>query len=905
MSWLSRVRNVMFARRLDQDLAEEMRDHLERRSAELRDHGMDPVEARRQALLMFGNRTQIRERSHEIRLWTGLEITLQDLRYAFRGLRRSPAMASTAILSLALAIGSNTAIYSILDAALLRPLPVPQPDRLVSLASPGITQPGEDPADEREAFNYPLYLDFRKAAGNSVQLALASYVNRVDVVGPENGALTEKVNQTYVSGDLFQILGVSAALGRTLSSADDRAPGISPVVVLSYDYWQRRFNGNPHVLGKSVHLDTYSSPADRNYEIVGIAQKGFFGVEPGKFVDAWMPAMLYNKEAFTNPGWGWFRIVGRTAPGVSSALVQARLQPTFHRYQSAIVQRMPTMPAAIKAQFTNASLRVHPADDGVSGFRRDFAKPLWIVFAVAAGIFMVACANVASLLLARATARSGEMALRISLGANRSRLIRQLLTENLLLAVLAGGLGWVLASVTAPVLVSLLSTQGNPVRFALAIDTRVLLFCAAVSALATVFFGLLPACRAAAVQPIKALRGMTGQSSRLRLGRVFVAVQVAFAFCLVVAGAAFLFSLWNLFAVNTGFDTRNVTVLSLSNDRPRTQKEMQQKEMQQADMQHLQDLLRAEPGVSGVAIAPWAIFEGSGWTDQVLVPSKPPSEREEIFYRVSPGYFATLRTPILEGRDFGRQDRPNLDPIPTIVNVAFAQRYLGGIDIIGKFFERAEGKKRVRQQVIGLVANAHYGSLRTGAEPIAYLPVEGTGFIALYVRSPLDAGSVARLVENIAKRVGPGLRLREVTTLNTLVGNTLLKEKLLASIGGTFAFLGLLLAAIGLFGLLNYSVTRRIKEMGIRAALGAQRPELVLLVMRDLAGMVGGGLITGLVGSLVVLVTVRSLLFGIKAADPVVLMTATIVFILAGITAAGLPARRAARVDPMVALRQE
>lgn len=890
----------MSSRRLDNDLAEEMRDHLERRAAELREKGLDTAEAQRQAALRFGNRTQIRERSHEIRLWAGLEVTLQDLRYALRGLRRSPAMAATAILSLALAIGANTAIYSILDAAMLRPLPVPKPDRLIRLASPAITQPGEDTPDEREAFSYPLYVDLRKAAGDSAQLALAGYVNRVEAIGPENGARIEKVNQIYASGDFFQILGVPAALGRVLSAEDDRAPGISPVVVLSYDYWQKRFNGNPHVLGQRVHIDTYSSAGGMSFQIVGVAQKGFFGVEPGKFVDVWIPAMMYTKAAFTNPGWGWFRIVGRLAPGITTQRLQARLQPTFHQYQLSVIQRMPTMPAAIKQQFGSATLRIHAADDGVSGFRRDFGKPLWIVFAVAAGIFMVACANVASLLLARATTRSGEMAMRISLGASRARLIRQLLTENLLLAFFAGGLGWLLANVVAPVLVSLLSTEGNPVRFALAIDTRVLLFCAAVSALATVFFGLVPAWQAAGVQPMKALRGMTGQTSKLRMGRVFVAIQVAFAFCLVVAGAAFLFSLWNLFSVKTGFDARNVTVLNLSNDRPRTQKEIQLSEMRQ-----LQEQLRAMPGLEGVAMAPWAIFEGSGWTNQVIVPGKSPSEREEIFYSVSPQYFGTLRTPLLEGRDFGTQDTLAMDPIPAIVNVAFARRYLGGDNAVGKFFERPEGNKFLRQQVVGIVANAHYGSLRTGAEPIAYVPMEGESYFALYVRSPMDAGSVARLAENAAKTAGPGLRVRQITTLNTLVGNTILTEKLLASIGGTFALLGLLLAAIGLFGLLNYSVARRTKEMGIRAALGAQRGALVLLVMKDLAGMVGGGLIAGLAGSFAVLMTVRSLLFGLKAADPAVLVTAMVIFVLAGITAAGFPAGRAASVDPMVALRQE
>lgn len=900
MSWLSRFKNVLAPRHLDEDLAEEMRDHLERRAAELRNQGLDPTEARRRATIQFGNTTLIHERSRDFRLWSSLESALQDLRYAWRGMRKSPAVAATAIISLALAIGANTAIYSILDAALLRPLPVPQPNQLVRLTSPGIQQAGDSPDRDREFFSYPIYQDFRKGAWNSVQLALTSFVIRVEIAGRESGAGLEKANMAYVSGNAFEILRVPAALGRVLSPDDDRAPGASPVVVLSYDYWQHRYNGNPHVLGQTLRMGTYSSAGELAFQIVGVARKGFFGVEPGKFVDVWLPAMMYSKEAFTNPGWNWIRIVGRLAPSITPAQVQARLQPVFHQYQLSAIQRMPTMPSAIQAQFRNLTLEALPADAGVSGFRHDYARPLWIILTIAAGIFLIACANVASLLLARAIARSGEMAMRISLGASRLRLIRQLLTESLLLSLLAGTLGWVLARILAPLLVSLLSTEASPVRFALAINTRVLLFSALASGLAAIFFGLLPAWQSAGVQPMITLRGMAGQASKLRMGRFFVAVQVAFAFCLVVAGAAFLLSLWNLFSVNTGFDANNVVVLNVSESQP-------QKDVQRAEMKQLQRQLRFAPGVQSVAVAPWAIFEGSGWTEQVIVPGQSPSEREEIYYQVSPGYFATLRTPLLYGRDFDAHDSMTLDTIPAIVNLAFARRYLGGDDAVGRTFERPEGKKRMAQRVIGVVANAHYGSLRTGAGPIAYLPVDGRddNHFTLYIRSPLDAGSVLHLVEKSARTAGPGLHVVQITALNTLVGNTVLKEKLLADIGGTFAFFGLLLAAIGLFGLLNYSVVRRTREIGIRAALGAQRGELVLLVLKDLSVTVGVGLAAGLLGSLAILIALKSLLFGLKLADPGVILIATVVFLAAGLMAAALPAGRAATVDPMIALRQE
>jgi predicted permease len=892
MSWFSRLKNALHPRQLDEDLADEMRDHLDRRAAALGEKGLNPEEASRQASISFGNTALLREQSREIRLCGALEGTLQDIRYAWRGMCKSPAFAATAVLSLALAIGANTAIYSIVDAAMLRPLPVPEPDRLFTLASPEIQQPGSDVPGERESFSYPLFVKFREAAGDSASLALFSFTGMgMEAQGPGPEAPLEKITMQYVSGDAFEIMRVPPAKGRVFSNDDDRVPGGHPVAVLSYEYWRRRFQADPKIVGQEMKID------GKPYYIVGVAREGFFGVEPGKFVDVWVPAMMYSKGAFTNPGWSWFRIAGRLSPGTSRERLQARLLTSFHQHQEEMVKRIPTMPPAIKKQFLDAEIGVHPGAHGASNFRKTFERPLWIVLGVAAGILLIACANVASLLLARSTARSAEMAMRVSLGASKSRLIRQLLSESLMLSLLAGGVAWLLARWCGPALVSFLSTQNQPVQLALAMDTRVLLFCMAVSTLSAVCFGLLPAWQTADSQPMSALRGVRAQPGRLRVGRLFVGIQVAFAFCLVVAGAGFLFSLRNLLTVKTGFHSRGVSVISVSTDLNR-----EPPWTQRLLIERLLRGIAAQPAIRSAAAAPWPIFSGGGWTDQVIQPGKTPGDREEIFYRISPGYFTTLGTPLLSGRDFASSDANATQTMPAIVNLAFAQRYFGSETPLGREFRIPRGN---RYQVVGVAANANYNELRRAPEPIAYVPIEGESYFTLYVRSALDLGSVEQLVEREARGAGSGARVREVTTLDTLVGNSILKEKLLAGVGGVFAFLGLLLAAIGLFGLLNYSVARRTKEIGIRAALGAQRGEIVRLILRDLIVLVAAGLAAGLGGSIAVMRLVQSLLFGLKPADPLMIATAAAVFLMAAATAGGLPAMRAAAVDPVVALRDE
>ena len=607
---------------------------------------------------------------------------------------------------------------------------------------------------------------------------------------------------------------------------------------------------------------------------------------------------MYNKEAFVQPGWAWFRIMGRLTPGTTRRQLQQRLQPSFHIFNEQMIGRFPTMPPAIQKQFRDMLLRVHPGARGASQFRKEFARPLWIVLGVAAGILLIACANVASLLLARATVRSPEMAMRLSLGAGRSRLIRQLLTESLLLSAITGAAGWLLASGIAPGLVSVLSTRDEPVQLALSIDTRVLLFCAAITTLTTLLFGLLPAWQAARVDPMRVLRRASGQSSKLRWGYFFVSVQVAFAFCLVMTGASFLFSLRNLRAVKTGFDAQGVAVLSMVD-------KAQPEPARRTLMTQLQTRLSETSGVEAAAIAPWAVFAHSWWSEQIIVPGKRPSEREETFYNISPRYFRTLRTPLLEGRDFDRRDSMDEDPIPTIVNRTFERKYFGGNNALGRTFGRPEKQKIKRHVIVGIAADANYGDLRHTPDAIVYVPLAGRNDFVVYVRSQMQLGTLIRLAGKQAQALGSGMRVYEATTLDTLVGDTILKEKLLAGIGGVFAGLGLLLAAIGLSGLLNYTVVQRTKELGIRGALGAQRSELIGLVFRDLMGMLASGLAVGVAGSLALLVVLRSLLFGLKPVDPTVLATALGVFVLAAVLAGGIPAARAAAVDPMVALRQE
>lgn len=894
MSWISRLRNAFRPAQLDRDLDDEFQEHLAQRTRRLEERGVSPEEARRQMALRFGNTTLLQERTREIRLAAGVESALQDLRYGWRALRRNPVFAVTAVLSLAMAIGANTAVYSIVDAAILRNLPVPDPSNLVYIATSAVLQAGEEDPGDNQSFNYPLFEQMRDAAAPSARLVAVSYLNRPEAHDPAPGSPRAKISLQYISGGTFSLLGIRPALGRLIGPEDDRTPGAHPQLVISHDFWQRRYASDPAAIGRTLLLDK------QLFTIVGVAEPGFHGIEASRFVDAWAPIMMYDARAFTQPGWQWMRIFGRLRPGARAEVLRDRLQPILTQFNARRIQQLTNMPEVIRRQFRAMTLYVRDGATGVSGFRRTFARPLWIVFVVAIAILIIACANVASLLLARSAARSAEMAMRISLGAGRLRLIRQLLTESFLLSLLAGVLGWLIARLTAPLIVNMLATTGFPYRFDLSLDARVLLFCGAVAALSTLLFGMLPAWQASGTQPMSALRGLGGAHHRLRMGRLFVGVQVAFAFSLVLTGACFLFSYRNLRRVDAGFDPRGINLLSVTSDDDAS---TPPRRSNLADQ--VREQVAALPGVQAASAAPWAIMDGSRWTDQIILPGQPPSEREEIFYPVAPNYFKTMGIGLLRGREFRTGETQSQRVIPTIVNMAFVRAYLHTNDpaaALNQPFQHPSDSTRKDHLIVGVAGDTLYAGLRETAGPMVYLPMDPSTSFSLHVRSTLDPATLARLV---ARDLPVGVRLKEMTTLETLIGNTLLRERLLAVLGGVFAFLGLILASIGLFGLLNYSVARRTREIGIRTALGARRSEIVLLIGRDLAGLVGGGFLVGLAASLALLTIVRSLLFGIRTVDPGVIGTATVIFACVALAAGALPAGRAAAIDPVEALRSE
>ncbi|MDE3195395.1 MAG: ABC transporter permease, partial [Acidobacteriota bacterium] len=844
MSWIAKLRNTFRPGRVDADLADEIRDHLARRTAALEQQGLDSVEAHRQAELWFGNAATVREESREIRMWSELEKTWQDIRYGIRGLRRRPALALTGVLSLSLAIGANTAIFSLVNAAFLRPLPVGDPHALVQLE----TSPSGDAAPAG-LFSYPLYERLRAAAGPSARIALFTAPNRVEAQIDTAVASYEEATTQFVSPDAFDVLGVPPAAGQLFSVTADRYPSPRSVVVLSYRYWMRRFGGDAAALGRTLALD------GRPYTVLGVARQGFTGVEPGRFVDAWLPVTQFDPGVFNNPDARLFRLMGRLAPGIGPRQLAARLDPRFRNFQNARLAEDAEMPAALRRRIESGSLAVSSASGGISALGRAYSKPLLVLAVVSFCILLIACSNLAGLLLARSASRASEIALRISLGARRGRLVRQLLTETLLILIAAAAIGRILAGFAAPALISLVSTPANPLTLDLKPDLRALLFSASICAISILLAGLAPALHTTGRGPAASLRQFGAAGGRLRMGRWFVAVQVAFAFCLVALGSGFVYSLRHLTSLDPGFRAQGVSVFTMTGT---SQDHARQFELLRLSQQRIAAL----PDVQGAATAWMPVLSGARRAQRVMLDGRQAPTGEVTFYRVSPGYFSTLQTRLLAGRDLSWRDNDD-EPVSTVVNRAFARLYFGTDAVIGREFRRDDG---ALHQIVGLAADSHFVDLRLGPEPIAYMPMKPTRAFTFYVRSGLDPVSLAKIVDREAHTLGSGLRVREVTSLDAIAGNTIVKERLLAYIGAAFALLGLALAAIGIFGLLNYSVTLRTSEIGVRGALGAGRAVIWNLIVRDSARMTAAGLVAGLVVSLPLLRMTQSLLYEVRAA---------------------------------------
>lgn len=824
----------------------------------------------------------------KMRGWT--ESILRDVRLGLRMLRTSPAVAATSILSLGLALGACVAAFSVVDALILRSLPVRDPGRLVYLGFPTYTS--ERP--ESDTYNDPLFVRLRDAGRGHVDLfAMSTQVMRAVIFGGGDGE-KEKVRTQFMSGDAFDLLGAAPAMGRLLSRQDDQSAAVAAVI--SHAFWMRRFGGDPRIVGSWLSLDV------RPFQIVGIASARFTGVEPGRPTDVWLPYASYNPRAFGNPQFNWFRIFGRLNADVRVEQAQTVLQAAFTSFRAEYAAQLVELdrsPQNLK-RFLETPLYVRSAGNGPSPLRREFERPLWILTLIAALIVVVAGSNVANLFLARAAAREREMALRVSIGASRSRLIQQTLVESTLVALAACALGLVFAAIAAPSVVRLLGSADDPVHLDLAMDWRLAAGAAAMTLLTTALFGLTPALRASAVAPVTALKtGGDRTGTRTRMMRPFVVLQVAFSVLVLFIGGLLVLSFARLSRVNPGFASSNVLLVSIE---PIQRTDAGR---QRAALFELIDRLRSIAGVEAVSSAEFNLL-GRAWTHNLRIPGQQYETVESTVAPVTSGFFETMNIAVRAGRVFDRRDIASEHANAIVVNEAFVRRYFGDRPAVGRTLDTRFGDMDDPgvHEIVGVVADTRY-DLRKPAAPMIYIPLRLRSTGTIHVRG---TGDDTALVSRIREEIRGGSAVFRVTSIrpqSEAIGQTLLRERLLALLSGYFASIGLVLVAVGLYGILSYSVHQRTREIGIRVALGARQLGVIRLVLAQTGTMGAIGAVCGLAGGLYVSRFVEALLFEVTPRDFWSLALPLALLVLAAVLAAMRPAVRAARVDPVIALRYE
>jgi putative ABC transport system permease protein len=847
----------------------------------------------------FGNVTQLAEASRAVWVWPFLETFVQDSRYALRMLRANPGFAATAIVSLALGIGANTAIFSILNAVMLRSLPVEDPQRLVQVGSPDSS--GTSPLSV--AFTNPIWEQVRDHQ-QAFSGTLAYGTSRFDLAA---GGESHFANGLWVSGDFFRVLGVPAMRGRVLAPDDDLHGGghAGPVAVISHGFWKRHFASDPEIAGKTIRLDRHP------FTIIGVTPPWFRGLDVDTAYDVAIPIgcepiLHTDHSALAARSWWWLRILGRLLPGETLQQADAKMKALAPELNRAT---LPTdWDADGQREYLRRSFALRPGATGFSDTGTQYRKALFTLMGVVGLVLLIACANIANLLLARAAARQREVSIRLAIGAARRRVMRQLMSESLLLAVLGATGGLLFAVWGSRLLVRFLSKTGSDLQLDTAPDLRVLAFTMGVAVLTGLLFGLAPALRATSVSPNNVLkehaRGMVG--GRFGLGRALVTGQVALSLMLLVGAGLFLGTLRNLLSTDLGFSRHNVLLAQadmLQANVPREQRPRVYHE--------IVERLRTLPGVLSASSSFVTPISGSTW-NEIVSPegysSKGKFDTLVYLNRVSPGYFATMRIPLLIGRDFSEHDDAGA-PKAMLIGQSTARRFFGKENPIGRTI-RMEGQpgKPDAFQVIGVVKDIKYEEVNEDRLLSGFVAcaqdAQPSSEVTFEIRTESSVEAFIPSARAAIGEVNRGISL-EFRNFETQVDESLLQPRMVALLSAFFGGLALLLAMIGLYGVTAYGVARRQAEIGIRMALGAQPGSVVWLVLREVAAMLAIGTLLGLGASLAAGRLVASLLYGVKPHDAVPLAIAAVVLGIATGIAAYLPAHRAARLDPMVALREE
>jgi predicted permease len=829
---------------------------------------------------------------------------MKDIRYALRGFRKNPSFTAIAILSLALGIGANTAIFSLLDRVLLRYLPVQRPAELVLFKADGPRRGSvETNYDDRNTFSYPMYKDFRDRAPmfNGVLAWLPAQVSWA------LQGRTELVQANLVTGNFFDVLGVETALGRPLTPDDDRVAGAGTVAVLSHGFWEEKLGSDPGVLNRTVSINGHSMT------IIGVAERGFQGLavgeSPALFIPVTMePQILSFGNILDDRRSMWLNVIARLRPGITARSAESAMNVFWRPILEAELKEMPHVGSTVQQKFLARHFYVVPAGNGISALRYSFATPLVVLMCLAGLVLLIACANLANLLIARAAGRQREIAIRLALGASRGAIVRQILMESLVLTVAGGVLGVALAAWTGGLLLRMVPMNGVLNSLATDPDLRVLGFTAAVAIVSGILFGLTPALQATKPNVASTLKEQAGSvlasASQVRYRKVLVVAQVALSLLLLVGAGLFLRSLRNLNNVDAGFRADRLIGFSVN---PTLNGYTSARAIALFD--RIGERLRSLPGVRYVSLSQTSLLTGDDWVRSVVIPGREPKEGESApnSDTVSPGFFAALGTPLVAGREFTVGDGPTA-PRVAIINETFAKVYFEGQNPLGRQFYFSGDAKQTPIEIVGIVKDSKYADLREEKQRFVFSPYPQqytAGAVTFYVRTSQEPQLIASALRQAVREADSDLPVFDMKTMEQQIQDSVFADRMVSALSAFFGLLATLLAAIGLYGVMAYTVTRRTREIGIRIALGASRGAVLRLVLSEVALLVGIGLAIALPLSFPLSALAQSLLFGVPAHDPLVLAGAAILLGGTAMLAGYLPASRAARVEPLIALRHE